>query len=66
MSRAEAARKLVWRESGHLSEPDGGYSLCGTPVRFEDELRGIDREQACDTCLLRAESGSREFTPPRR
>jgi hypothetical protein len=57
---------LVWRESGHLSEPDAGYALCCAPVRFEDELRTITREQACDACLLRAEQNGREFTRPLR
>ena len=59
-------QKLVWREGGHLSEPDAGYALCCAPVRFLDELKSITRDEACDACLLRAEQGGREFTRPLR
>lgn len=59
-------QKLVWRETGHLSEPDAGHALCGAPVRFLDELKTLPRDQACDACLLRAEQGGRDYTRPLR
>jgi hypothetical protein len=59
-------QKLVWKESGHLCEPDAGYALCGQPVRFEDEAKIMRRDDACDACVLRAEQNGRAFTPPLR
>ncbi len=58
--------KLVWRETGHLSDPDAGYALCGAPVRFHGEVEAITEAEACRACLLRAEGASREFVAPAR
>lgn len=58
--------KLVWRDRGHLSDPDAGYALCGAPVRFHGESRDVAEADACRACLLRAESQGREFAKPVR
>lgn len=58
--------KLTWRSSGHLSNPDAGHALCGAPVRFQAEVEAVSQSHACAACLLRAESGSREFKAPIR
>jgi hypothetical protein len=58
--------KLVWKEGGHLSDPDAGYALCGAPVRFQGEREAVMEAEACRACLLRAEGGSREFVAPMR